>query len=76
MTIHISILDLPTIDRNAMSDKLRMGGWVEAPQTSADPRFVHPEVKGDQDARERLRGLGLDPQDFYIEEDADAHWTP
>jgi hypothetical protein len=76
MSTLVSILDLPTIDRRATVDKLQLNGWREAPVESADPTFVHPEVKGEQDARDRLRGIGLDPQDFYIEDDTDAHWSP
>jgi hypothetical protein len=68
------VVIVPVIDGEDRYDKLvklMEDGWTLRALPGPDPAFTHADVTTEQQARERLAGIGLDPDVLIIQTDAE-----
>jgi hypothetical protein len=72
--ILVTVTTLVGPDVRSVAWKLWSDGWAvfEGP---VQWRFSHPDVAGTSQAADRLRGAGLDPYLFIIEDHPDEEWS-
>jgi hypothetical protein len=66
MRIVLTIEGVADIDRENVLHALKCDGWAEDSMAEVELRLYHPLVESEQEARQRLRGIGLNPGEFHI----------
>jgi hypothetical protein len=71
MRIIVSLPEPEGVSRGDYADIMKKDGWVPVSVGLEDPTFSHPDVKSQEEARARLRRIGVDPSDTIIDLDPD-----
>jgi hypothetical protein len=75
MRIVLTIAGVPDIDRENVLHALKCDGWAEDSMSEDESRLYHPLVDSEQEARQRLLGIGLDPGEFHVERHPDPQFS-
>jgi hypothetical protein len=75
MRIVLTIDGVPDIDRENVLHALKCDGWAEDSLAEDELRLYHPLVESEQEARYRLRGIGLNPGELHIERHPDREFS-
>lgn len=72
MAVVIELVGVPEVDRENVLHALGRDGWRQERKPGGRETLSHAEVRGADDARGRLREIGLRPEDFGIREEPTA----
>jgi hypothetical protein len=75
MRVILSIADVPDIDRENVLHALKCDGWAEDFLANGEFRLYHPLVGSEQEAGQRLLGIGLNPGEFHVEQHPDPQFS-
>ena len=75
MRIVMTIEGIADIDRDNVLHALKRDGWAEDSLAEDELRLYHPLVESEQEARRRLRGIGLNPGEFHVERHPDREFS-
>ena len=75
MRIVLMIAGVADVDRENILHALKCDGWAEDFPAQDEFLLYHPLVQSDQEARRRLRGIGLNPEEFHIERHPDRQFS-
>jgi hypothetical protein len=75
MRIVLTIDGVADIDRENVLHALKCDGWAEDSLAQDELLLYHPLVESEQEARQRLRGIGLNPGEFPIDRHPDREFS-
>ena len=75
MRIVLTIDGVPDIDRENVLHALKCDGWAEDSLEQDELLLYHPLVESELAARQRLRGIGLNPGEFHVEGHPDREFS-
>ena len=75
MRIVLTIEDVADIDRENVLHALKCDGWADDSMAEDELRLYHPLVEDEQEARQRLRGIGLNPGELHLERHPDREFS-